>query len=246
MPVQYDIFGNAVEVESEPDRKPVEVKRSKKLRAWRGATQVFDAIAEQDVRLAIEANDNQRKCSSLPRAQTENLAKLSPSRLAQIEREARDAEEVQSLRPKTRGECQVCPTCEAYVHGELPEGEALSCGHDPGLAFNRCRPCPWVGCRHHLAVDVDEETGNVKFCFPHLGIGDFPQHVSFLEHSCALDVADAQQERGGLMEWEDVGRVMNLGVERVRQIDHVARQEISVRHRREDLIAQMRLATQKR
>lgn len=69
------------------------------------------------------------------------------------------------------------------------------------------RPCPWVGCRHHLYLSVNEDTGSITFTFP-----DLEPHQ--LTHSCSLDVAD----RGGLT-LEDVAEKMNLTRERIRQIE---------------------------
>lgn len=69
------------------------------------------------------------------------------------------------------------------------------------------RPCPWVACKHHLYLDVNHETGTIKFNFPDLEPWDLP-------HTCALDVAD----RGGLTLGE-VGDVLNVTRERVRQLE---------------------------
>ncbi len=69
------------------------------------------------------------------------------------------------------------------------------------------RPCPWLSCKHHLYLDVVPETGSIIFNFPDLEPWE-------LVHTCSLDVA----ARGGL-NLEDVGEVMNLTRERVRQIE---------------------------
>lgn len=69
------------------------------------------------------------------------------------------------------------------------------------------RPCPFVGCPHHLYLDVNEATGTVTFNFP-------GKEVEELEDTCALDVA----ARGGIT-LEDVGNMFNLTRERIRQIE---------------------------
>jgi len=69
------------------------------------------------------------------------------------------------------------------------------------------RPCPFVSCKHHLFVDVSPRTGAIKLNFPDLEVWD-------LAESCALDVAD----RGGTT-LEDVGAIMNLTRERIRQVE---------------------------
>ncbi len=83
-------------------------------------------------------------------------------------------------RPMTRGECQ--------------GGE---------------RPCPFVSCKWHLAIDVSAD-GSVKLNFPHLEVWELPE-------TCALDVAD----RGDIT-LEDIGTRMNITRERIRQIEALA------------------------
>ncbi|PIE17958.1 MAG: DNA-binding protein [Proteobacteria bacterium] len=69
------------------------------------------------------------------------------------------------------------------------------------------RPCPFVSCKHHLYLDVKVETKSIKLNFPHLEVWE-------MEHTCALDVA----EQGGLT-LEEVGHILNLTRERVRQVE---------------------------
>ncbi|HEY0989530.1 MAG TPA: sigma factor-like helix-turn-helix DNA-binding protein [Kofleriaceae bacterium] len=69
------------------------------------------------------------------------------------------------------------------------------------------RPCPWVACKHHLYLDINPETGSIKINVPDLEPWE-------LKHTCALDVA----ERGGIT-LEEVGEIMNLTRERIRQVE---------------------------
>ena len=69
------------------------------------------------------------------------------------------------------------------------------------------RPCPYVSCKHHLFLDVSARTGAIKLNFPDLEVWD-------MNETCALDVAD----RGGTT-LEDVGAIMNLTRERIRQVE---------------------------
>lgn len=114
----------------------------------------------------------------------ERAARAARRHAEQHARTAQQAEDDATLaeheRPRTRGDCEGGP-----------------------------RPCPWAGCRYHLALEINPETGKIKL-----------QHseVWELEHTCALDVA----ERGG-MTLEQVGSVLNVTRERVRQIEHIAR-----------------------
>lgn len=69
------------------------------------------------------------------------------------------------------------------------------------------RPCPFISCKHHLYVDVSPRTGAIKLNFPDLEVWE-------LTESCALDIAD----HGGTT-LEDVGAIMNLTRERIRQVE---------------------------
>lgn len=69
------------------------------------------------------------------------------------------------------------------------------------------RPCPWVSCKHHLFLDVNPETGSIKLNFPDLEVWD-------MKDTCSLDVAD----RNGIT-LEEVGEIMNLTRERIRQVE---------------------------
>jgi len=69
------------------------------------------------------------------------------------------------------------------------------------------RPCPFISCKYHLYLDVSPRTGSIKLNFPDLDVAD-------MRVSCALDIADA-----GGSTLEDVGAIMNLTRERIRQLE---------------------------
>ncbi len=69
------------------------------------------------------------------------------------------------------------------------------------------RPCMFISCKHHLYLDVNPSTGSIKLNFP-------DKEVWELDETCALDVAD----RGGIT-LEEVGSIMNLTRERIRQVE---------------------------
>lgn len=69
------------------------------------------------------------------------------------------------------------------------------------------RPCPYVSCKHHLYLDVNPETGSIKLNFP-------DREVDELAETCAVDVA-----RRGEHILEEVGELLNLTRERVRQVE---------------------------
>jgi Sigma-70, region 4 len=76
------------------------------------------------------------------------------------------------------------------------------------------RPCPFVSCKYHLYLDVNPTTGSIKVNFPDLEVWQMP-------FTCALDVAD----QGGVT-LEEIGYIMNLTRERVRQLESTALDKI--------------------
>ena len=76
-----------------------------------------------------------------------------------------------------------------------------------GECASGARPCPFVSCKHHLYLDVNPETGSIKLNFPDLELED-------MKDTCSLDVAD----RGGIT-LEEVGEILNLTRERIRQVE---------------------------
>lgn len=69
------------------------------------------------------------------------------------------------------------------------------------------RPCPYVACKHHLYLDVNPDTGSIKLNFPDIPVWE-------MKETCALDIAD----RGGVT-LEEVGDILNLTRERIRQVE---------------------------
>ena len=68
------------------------------------------------------------------------------------------------------------------------------------------RPCPYVSCQYHLALDVTA-VGNLKLNFPDLEVWE-------MDETCVLDVAG----RGGAT-LEEVGRCMNLSKPRTQVVE---------------------------
>jgi hypothetical protein len=85
------------------------------------------------------------------------------------------------------------------IESQRPRSRA-DCANGP-------RPCMFISCKHHLYLDVNPSTGSIKLNFP-------DREVWELEETCALDVAD----RGGIT-LEEVGTIMNLTRERIRQVE---------------------------
>lgn len=115
------------------------------------------------------------------RPRTESIRRFSKRHLAVVAAQYPEAIE----RPRTFGECQT-------------EG------------FGDWVPCPFVGCKHHLYLDVTERNGNIKFNKPDREPGEIGE-------TCGLRVAG----RGGIT-LEEIGALLNLTRERVRQIEDLA------------------------
>ena len=94
-------------------------------------------------------------------------------------------------RPRTRGEC---PTS---------------------------RPCPWVGCRYHLYLEVDPRTGRLFLNFPDLEPWE-------LTETCALDVAE-RTAAGVEVTLEEVGELMDLSKGGVRHVASCALAKLRAR-----------------
>jgi len=93
----------------------------------------------------------------------------------------------------------------AFLGGDLDESRPATRGECVG----GLRPCPFVGCRHNLFLDVNPKNGNLKFNFPAPSPWEMPP-----DESCALDIAERE---GATL--EEVGRMMNLTRERIRQVE---------------------------
>lgn len=72
------------------------------------------------------------------------------------------------------------------------------------------RPCPFVTCPHNLYLDVNPDTGTVKYNFPGLEVWE-------LAYTCSLDVADE-----GFHSLEEVAERLGITRERARQIEVIA------------------------
>lgn len=116
------------------------------------------------------------------RAATLKLQRMSQSERRHLRIIHPDAEKPY-WRPKTRADCADVP-----------------------------RPCPYVGCKHNLYLDVSEKTGNVKVNFPDREPEDMPA-----DRSCVLDITEA-----GPITLESLGDYINVTRERARQIENIA------------------------
>jgi hypothetical protein len=121
-----------------------------------------------------------------PRAgvRSTTLSRRDLQTLARAPQEAspEEVEANQALRPRTRAACEYA-----------------------------VRPCPWVGCKLNLYLDVNS-FGGLKLNWPDVDPMDIDPAAS-----CALDIAN-----GGATSLVSVGRLLNLTRERVRQLEDIA------------------------
>lgn len=122
-------------------------------------------------------------CERSPRvrAHTVSVKRLSRRELERGAAEYPERPGVDYLRPRTFEECE-------------------------SVGLGDITPCPFVSCKHHLYLDVNERTGSVKITFP-------DREVDELTETCSKRI----EMRGGLT-LEEVADVMNLTRERIRQL----------------------------
>jgi Sigma-70, region 4 len=134
------------------------------------------------------------------------LAPCSPDENPPVTREQRRSRRKREVRARTI-------SVKRMTKRELEIGRLLYPEHDYEKPRTRSecldgiRPCPFVSCKHHLYLDVSNRTGAIKLNFPDLEVWE-------MNETCALDIAD----RGGTT-LEEVGAIMNLTRERIRQVE---------------------------
>jgi hypothetical protein len=146
----------------------------------RDATRVVDDAIALEPLLTREQRRSRRH--RVVRASTISVKRMTKRELELGRLLYPEDEHADIMRPRTRADC-------------LPGGH------------NEQRPCPFVSCPHHLALDISKKTGAIKVNFPDVEIWELPE-------TCSVDVGD----RGGTT-LEEVGRIMNLTRERIRQVE---------------------------
>jgi hypothetical protein len=82
-------------------------------------------------------------------------------------------------------------------------------------------PCGYVSCKWHLALDVSEKTGAIKVNFPAL---DGDPDIDAMGQTCVRRVIAAHPDGLTL---EEVGLIVNLTRERIRQVESKGLAEVS-------------------
>lgn len=84
----------------------------------------------------------------------------------------------------------------------------------PSRDSDGVRRCPWMGCRHHLAVEVSR-SGRVRI---HAEADPTEPDGPRCGYTCALDVVDEE----GVSTLESIGALFGISRERTRQIEEAA------------------------
>lgn len=155
---------------------------------------------------------------------------------------------VLSAKPSPRGAKGMADLPLAPTQSRLTE-EPVERPRTRGDCVEGQRPCPWLSCRHHLAIEVHGDMrrgGGLSSTLSKIGAGrtrvlsDLASHDAFIAWStavldsldqrdtCSLDVAD----RGGATT-VSVARVLRLTKQRVDQIEQRAKRNAVDALRRE-------------
>jgi hypothetical protein len=163
----------------------------------------FDEVGTADLDEEIDHDDGEPNADG---ALALSPAPSSPPDDAPVTREQRRSRRKREIRARTI-------SVKRMTKRELEIGRLLYPEHDYEKPTKRdecvggARPCPFVSCKHHLYLDVSARTGAIKLNFPDLEVWEMTE-------TCALDIAD----RGGTT-LEEVGAIMNLTRERIRQVE---------------------------
>lgn len=130
---------------------------------------------------------------------------------------------VRGFTKRARGDVRPQSIGVARIRSEVRKARrlgvrTLSDGERPrtrGECAGAERPCPFVGCRQNLYLDVTD-SGSLKFNFPDREPWEMDERWS-----CALDVADRGATEGGAI-LDRVAEAMGMTKERVRQIEVTA------------------------
>jgi hypothetical protein len=155
----------------------------------------------------VDLNDEQIPQTVSVGASEGALALQTDEEAAPVTREQRRSRRKRAIRAKTISVKRMTKRELELGRMLFPEIDDIERPRTRAECAEGERPCPFVSCQHHLYLDVSARTGAIKLNFPDLEVWE-------MNETCALDVAD----RGGTT-LEEVGAIMNLTRERIRQVE---------------------------
>ncbi len=163
-------------------------------------------LGQSEVRIAVVDVPAVEQVDAL--TQTEGALALDTNAVpAPVTREQRRSRRKRAIRARTISVKRMTKRELELGRMLYPEVEEIEHPRTRADCAGGERPCPFVSCKHHLYLDVSARTGAIKLNFPDLEVWEMTE-------TCALDVAD----RGGTT-LEEVGAIMNLTRERIRQVE---------------------------
>lgn len=96
--------------------------------------------------------------------------------------------------------------------------------------------CPFVGCRYHLALDVDPSTGSIKWARPGVELDELPA-------TCALDVIEDAVDAGEVITQQRIAVVMGITKQGVATIERKVLRKLRRRYGPEALHDMLRGAS---
>ncbi len=177
------------------------------------AGESFDAVdsfalgGSHEGRMVLTSDDDASSQSASLETAGALALKPAPSEEEIVTREQRRSRRKRDVRARTISVKRM--TKRELEMGRLlyPDVEDVVKPRTRAECTEAARPCAFVSCKHHLFLDVSARTGAIKLNFPDLEVWE-------MNETCALDVAD----RGGTT-LEEVGAIMNLTRERIRQVE---------------------------
>ncbi len=89
---------------------------------------------------------------------------------------------------------------------KIGDGKPETWGGCKAQGLGITKPCGYISCGHHLAIDVNENNGAVKYNFPGVDVADMPE-------TCAL----AAVEKHGIQDMARVGDALGVVREAISQ-----------------------------
>lgn len=128
---------------------------------------------------------------------------------------------LQELRRSSRTPCasDAPDTRTSPIQDGFQTDLALTRPKTRGECVSGLRPCPWLSCRYHLALEVKKD-GTIASSLP---LVDGELDLAALPETCSLDVADRVADGRASADLDEVGAYMGFSREMTRIVQAQAR-----------------------